>query len=491
MVNAEDLLDALNDVNDDIILEADKVRNGSGRPARRAVVLRLLAAAAAVVLLLGAELFAALKLNLIGGNESPKYAESDGIVYTDYAGPVFPLTVLEGAADVEAYRETIFDFSPCREGEASVFVTDSYRLKDQGEGERTIRFRYPFSGSLQDQSSIVPTIFINDSEVKTNLKIASASQDTQMDSWLAYKELLENETSEDSLIEQTLAGEPATVYRFSDIPISEGSDTEELKVSISYDPVKTKVLSYGFTGVEQSNDSETVFLYAPLIQSDEACLIVLGEGLKSYEVTLMDLNGEPNLLNDLETSAILYENTMPYFDALAAASSRYYDAIRQDDAEGQDKKIISLLSDDAVILLFTETALKFKSLQIQDAVNDQVIELESIYSAVFSSKHLFCVEFSLELQSDETVRILASMEKDASRNRYTETARKRSDEIDGYDFVPCLGSEIHFLTQKAVVQNTEQIEIIDQNFGFDLNKQITEVMLDPAVEYYYMKIRRK
>ena len=37
----------------------------------------------------------------------------------------------------------------------------------------------------------------------------------------------------------------------------------------------------------------------------------------------------------------------------------------------------------------------------------------------------------------------------------------------------------------------EQIEIIDQNFGFDLNKQITEVMLDPAVEYYYMKIRRK
>ena len=490
MVNAEDLLDAINDVNDDIILEADKVRNGSGRPARRAVVIRLLAAAAAVVLLLGAGFIAALKLNLIGGNESLKHAGSEGIMYTDYAGPIFPLTVLEGPTDVEAHREITYDFFPYKEGEASVFVTDSYRLDVRGEGKRRIRLRYPFSGSLQDNSGIVPTIFVNDNVVETDLKIVYTSADTQLDSWLKYKELLKDETADEPVTAQAVSEEPVEVYLFSEFSMPEEVDSTDLMVSISYDPLKTKVLTYGFTGIEHNKDSETVLLYAPVIQSDKACLIVLGEGLKSYDVSLTDVNGEINHLNASKAAVTTHENTMPFFDALTAASAQYYDSIRQDDAEGQAEKLISLLSDDAAIMLFTTAVLKSGSLQTQgDATDYQVIELESVYSSVFSSKHLFCVEFSLELQSDETVRILASMKKNASRNRQPETGQKGSYEIDGYDLVPCLGSAIHFPTQKAVVKNTEQIEIIEQNFGFDLNNQITEVALDLTIEYYYMKIQ--
>jgi hypothetical protein len=37
---------------------------------------------------------------------------------------------------------------------------------------------------------------------------------------------------------------------------------------------------------------------------------------------------------------------------------------------------------------------------------------------------------------------------------------------------------------------TLTIEIVDQNFGFDLKQGILSVKLDPAVEYYYLLVEK-
>ena len=54
-----------------------------------------------------------------------------------------------------------------------------------------------------------------------------------------------------------------------------------------------------------------------------------------------------------------------------------------------------------------------------------------------------------------------------------------------------LGSNLDFTVQKAALTNTDNIEITKQNFGFDLETGITEVLLDPNQAHYYLEIRPK
>ena len=61
--------------------------------------------------------------------------------------------------------------------------------------------------------------------------------------------------------------------------------------------------------------------------------------------------------------------------------------------------------------------------------------------------------------------------------------------IDGYDMVSSLGSNITFTGQTASISNYDTIEIVRQNFGFDLAGGITSVDLDMNEPHYYLEIR--
>ena len=62
---------------------------------------------------------------------------------------------------------------------------------------------------------------------------------------------------------------------------------------------------------------------------------------------------------------------------------------------------------------------------------------------------------------------------------------------EGYDFVTRLGSTLDFTSQTASLTNADSIEVTSQNFGFDLENDVTEVTLDLAQEHYYLEIRPK
>ena len=54
-----------------------------------------------------------------------------------------------------------------------------------------------------------------------------------------------------------------------------------------------------------------------------------------------------------------------------------------------------------------------------------------------------------------------------------------------------LGSNLDFTEQRAALENTDNIQIERQNFGFDLEKGVTEVTLDLETEHYYLEIQAK
>ena len=61
--------------------------------------------------------------------------------------------------------------------------------------------------------------------------------------------------------------------------------------------------------------------------------------------------------------------------------------------------------------------------------------------------------------------------------------------VSGYDLVTMLGSDLAFTQQTARLEDRGQIEIVRQNFGFDLANDIREVELDVTNPHYYLEVR--
>ena len=53
-----------------------------------------------------------------------------------------------------------------------------------------------------------------------------------------------------------------------------------------------------------------------------------------------------------------------------------------------------------------------------------------------------------------------------------------------------LGSNLTFTEQTASISGYDEIEIISQNFGFDLPGGIIEVVLDSNQDHYWMEIQK-
>jgi len=58
----------------------------------------------------------------------------------------------------------------------------------------------------------------------------------------------------------------------------------------------------------------------------------------------------------------------------------------------------------------------------------------------------------------------------------------------GYDMMTTLSSSFIYSKQSASISNGEDVKIIGQNFGFDLENGITQVELDISNPHYYFEI---
>ena len=60
----------------------------------------------------------------------------------------------------------------------------------------------------------------------------------------------------------------------------------------------------------------------------------------------------------------------------------------------------------------------------------------------------------------------------------------------GYDLMTTLCSNLACTEQTATLEDRGQIEILWQNFGFDLEAGIKTVKLDAKTEHYFLIVRR-
>lgn len=511
MEREKKLFDAITGIRDDLIEQAQNAKPKAKRPKWQAW--SAIAACAVLVVGIGGIM---LWQNILpfggnagsGGSGNAKSGGSGNAegssVFMSYAGPVFPLTLVEADDEMSASRHIAYDFSLAGEESLRVWgaqVQDSYVLSNHSEQERTVSALYPFAGSFNELVEQMPIITVDGEMVSPTLYPGGyscsftgvygaddpdgSSNILRLDSWEGYKALLESGSYQaGALKDYPSLDRQVTVYSFTDFeaPLDE-FDAASQAITFEIDPEKTTILLYGFNGGEYGADGQRRFSYfvpnETRRESDEKYIIVIGDDIGEYT------------LQGYKNGAIEKGNELAGVSVAVTRSERILSDILGDivgnflsvygDGEGL------AVSDEMFLGAVSEFILEYGMLS--DAVRDRYEfgMVEDIISETKNLDRVIYLEFPITIPAGGDASVIASLHKQPSYDFHCTGSDNVG--IQGYDMVSRLGSNIHFESAAAEITSIENIEIMRQNFGFDPLAGVTKVTLDPAIEHYYLEIR--
>ena len=513
------------------------------RPRRRLRPWMGACACLALIVGLGVGLYTG-RIPLPGGSAGGG-GHDEASTFMSYAGPVFPLTLKEENDSITAQREITLDFAPWQREWVSneeevaamegltdaerqealeqqdewfpdggyyrssdhILVTDAYTLTNRSDADQTVTVLYPFASSLDQLGENLPALTLDGAELETSLRIGAYSGGFEgawdgtlggdpagsvnldyANSWEDYRALLADGTYLQRAMGPLpdLSGVPAIVYRFTD-PWGEPEDDDAgipnptIRVTFSLDYDKTRVLTTGFHAgmYDRENGIMGKGFSIPqpgeLRPTEEWCLIVVGEDIS-------DLAAQGYVTGGWDTEETIEAGvTMERYETdLATALRTLYLDERWEELEGQPG------------LTYEQyCGLAFDHLLAYGLLSDEPMERydDGMLTMEFSQVDRVCwLEAQVTVPAGGSVTLTASLTKEASYDFYC--AHTKNQGISGYDLVTRLGSNLTCTEQTATLEDRGQIQIVRQNFGFDLENEVNTVALDPDMEHYYLEVRR-
>lgn len=521
----EMLYDAITDVSDELVEEA------AGRGLRKQGRWRRYAAIAAVfALVIGGFGIVTGRLPLLpagasGGNGNA--GGENGYSYMNYIGPVLPLTAADDAAGITAERSVDYDFSPYisrevpftpeerMEGDpysyfeyqSETIVTDEYTLHNETDAEQTLTLLYPVELRLTDSLNRLPVITVDGTEREAALHIAPYSGGfadawggsdpnarlnlDEISNWEGYVNLLEDGSYQAAAFAPyPVLDMPVTVYQVDDYVVAPTDAVNpSLQISFSADFDKTTVMTYGSNG--GTNDAKTG-RYTRIVgglgstgayRPGPMYIILYGDDIESYTLQgYANMGGNAGEEIDVSATVTRYETTMEAI--LRQFVGEYFEERRStEDAFGGDN-IAAVVPEETLYGMAADLLVRYGVFSDDPAERYDFGMLEDVFEA-YSMQRVAYLSFSVTVPAHGSANITATMHKD---NSCDFIGKKKN--VDGYDLATQLGSTLAFTEQRASVSNTEEIRIVDNSFGFDLDAGITQVVLDPQVEHYWMQVEK-
>lgn len=450
--------------------------------------------------------------------------EDGSTVFMSYAGPVFPLTLREAVQGLTAARQVTLDFAPWvpewypEEGDwrssTDILVEDTYTLCNESQEDQTVLVLYPFVSSLRDLYRDVPELQMEDGTLESRplegnlyaggysggFQTADASQEgallnlAQLESWEQYRALLSDGRYQAAALEAwpELSDVPVIVYKFTDYQGPEpdeeaGIPNPSIRAGFDLDYSRTTVLSYGFHGASYDRKAGTMIQEFSIPRpsnrryGEPYYLFVVGEDIRNlttggYVTGGTDADTEP--LEGCRVKVERYESDLD--SALREAAELMYGLTDGNDHPKDERPDFEMYFG-----LLKEFLVSYGPLSGQGPERYDMVWLEWMDFDVV--KRVFYLEAEVVIPAGESVTLTASLRREGSYDFYCAGTKNRG--IYGYDLVTGLGSCLDFTSQTAVLRDRGQIEIVRQNFGFDLEKGVREVLLDRAVEHYYLEVR--
>ncbi len=539
------LFQAMNDISDGKIDQA--ARAAEKGPARPWLRWTALAAALALVVGVGGRV-----LPRLGGSASNGGADG-GSTFMSYAGPVFPLALAQENGALTAAREVTLDFAPWAEVWVSnqeeadsrtdltqaerqalledynewypqggqwrssndILVTDAYTLTNHSSEDQRVKVLYPFVSAADRLDERIPALTLNGQEVEAVLRAGGYSGGFQgalggdmeeseagsvnlrsAESWEDYKALLSDGAYLDRALGDwpDLSGVPVTVYRFTH-PWGEEQDEQAgrpnptIRVMFHMDYDKTQVLTTGFHAGYYDRERGVMGRGFSIPQTGERDygqdgwnLIVVGEDISNM-TTQGYVTGGWDTDRTIEAGA-----TVERYETDLDTALRTLFLEEQWSEWGQwsgEERPPRALSYEMYCGLLFDQLLTYGLLSDapMERYDDGMLDTE--FARV---DRVFYLEAEVTVPAGGGAELTASMTKKGSCDFYCAHTENRG--VYGYDLVTRLGSGLTFTGQTARLEDRGQIDIVRQNFGFDLERGVTSVALDPEGEHYYLEVKR-
>ncbi len=525
-MKSEKLFDSITEIDEKYIEEAKEEKI----PKRKPIILKIAGMAAAFlvgVVALGTAGFLLFPGASAGGGTN----REPGSDYMSYAGPAFPLTALEDTKGLVFEREINFDFSPYydhqesyenSEGETVYYdswnndaiISDNYSVTNTTEEDITFTAVYPFAGNISTPVTRIPQITVDGKQVEAELKIGPYSggfasalgndSETErlnlssLESWDEYKALLENgEYIKNAFAENPKMEQKVKVYSFEikyNIPMSEFDEIEnpDAVVAFDYNEEKTDVFFYGFNGMSWNSEEGWVKAssyipksFNPDFENHPIYIIVMGEDIDNISVKSVAGEAKGSSWDDrketdsfsIETEK--YESTFGEVVFEIVSGDSYKNDYFEDESTVRD-----LISDEEYLGYVAEFMYAYGQLSEDPAERYGRGRLDDVISETGYVSRVLYVTFEVTVPAGETIEIGTSTIREAS---YDFVGDRHEKDMEGFDMVTKLGTNLNIIKQTASVSNTEEIEIVYNNFGFDIPNGILSVILGEE-EHYWMEI---
>lgn len=524
----EDVIyEAVTNIDEELIDAAQK---------RKRLPAKWMATAAAVAVVIGVGAVALPRL--LGGRQGVTAdggGSGEGSTFMSYAGPVLPLTLGEENDSITAQRETTLDFAPwvpvwiTNEEEAAsrdwlteeerqeileqynewfpeggreewstdILVTDQYVLTNDSTDDQTVTVRYPYVTKLRDAETVVLTVDGVETAAETIFGsdsggfAGSSPDDTgtwnikEPDNWEGYRELLESGAYEAAALAPApdLSQTMVTVYRLSNPTCTwEGEEPENPEVLATFDQNydTTRLLTYGFNmgnwDPETGRTSMGYSLHRPEADAEPRYLVAVGEDIgeisfderwddEVFEATAEVVRYETDLesvlweILEVQLKAVVDSG---WFEEGSVSLEDYYTAVAR-------------------------AFVDYGPLAERAADRYDVGWLDDFLTDVLARQRVAYLQTEVTVPAGETVTVAFDMVREGSYDYYGAGGQHG---VYGYDMTTTLASNLTFTGQTATLMDHGQIEIVRQNFGFDLDAGITTVALDLKEPHYYLEVRR-
>ncbi len=517
----EKLFDAVTDIRDDIIERAEKYEFRK----KKSTWVKWGALAACGCLVVGTGVFV---LNNIGGKAGGSaggnnmIGDASGSVFMSYQGPVLPLGAMTELEGVTAERNVDFDFSPYKtytetyeyDGEIHSYenyhtesiITDGYTLTNITDSDVTAELVYSFAGDLRMELDKLPKISVNGVAVDTKITagkyiggftgVYGGNDETERvnlkgnEDWTGYKAVL----SDGSYREEAFNGYPemnqtVIVYEITNIAYN-GNDEKATNPTLNLEFTSgrnTTVMTYGSDGGRYNPAGGEQHRHYNIPESfnpdygEPKYLIIMGE-----DITDLKLQGYRDggcdageQIDGVTADIRRYESTIGtiVYDLFINHRSHL------NPEHSEETEILDIVSDELIFGCVTDTMYDYGLLSDDPAERYRFGDLTEIWIESLSMDRVIYLTFEVTIPAKGSIDVTAEQVKDASIDFIGEGTHR-----NGYDMVTTLASNLDFTAQTASISNTDDIEIIHQNFGFDIAKGITEVNLDLTQPHYFIEV---
>jgi len=516
-MKSETIYDAITNIRDELIVEATEVKLNKSHS--RTIRWCAIAASFALVIGIGSYILTNMGLPFPGANTGGSGHVDGSTEFMSYAGPVFPLTVLNSAEGISASRDIAYDFEGFGEPKINenglnlsyqdISVSDNYILTNNTDTDLVAEILYPFAGTFSELYKLQPALYINDNKVKASLLAGQYSGSFQgivgrdeetthnldlINSWEDYKQLI----SDGEYLRQTFSdvlelNQTVTVYAFTNPTADhDGGVNPTIAAWFNLDYEKTTVLCYGFDGgfYDQENNIMRQSFSVPNDYNSQYgktfYLVVVGDDIESLK-TQGYVDGSCDKGKELAgTTVDVYRYEAKLADVLNTTLDDFIQLYYR--PETGDAQLLNAVDMDMLYRAAVELLTTYGKLTNDISVDRyQTGRLEDMFSESMTHNRVFYLSSQIFIPAGESVSIRADSIKLPSFDFYTSNNDNLG--LYGYDMVTRLGSILEFDTTTARLLNPESIVVERQNFGFDIERGITEVSLDMEIEHYYLEIR--